>query len=44
MTNDNDNAGLAPGRSQAGPHSLGGSPDVPVGRGADLPTGLFHHP
>jgi TrmH family RNA methyltransferase len=26
--------GRAPGRSQAGPHSLGGSPDVSVGRGA----------
>ncbi len=44
MTNDNDKAGLAPGRSQAGPHSLGGSPDVPVGRGADMTTGLIHHP
>src|SRR5207237_3297836 len=29
-------AGRAPGRSQAGPHPLGGSPDVPVGRGADM--------
>ena len=27
-------AGRAPGRSQAGPHPLGGSVDVPVGRGA----------
>src|SRR5580765_1226430 len=27
-------AGRAPGRSQAGPHPLGGSADVPVGRGA----------
>jgi ABC-type dipeptide/oligopeptide/nickel transport system ATPase component len=27
-------AGRAPGRSQAGPHPLGGSTDVPVGRGA----------
>jgi glucokinase len=27
-------AGRAPGRSQAGPHPLGGSGDVPVGRGA----------
>ncbi len=27
-------AGRAPGRSQAGPHPLGGSPDAPVGRGA----------
>ena len=44
MTNDTDKAGLAPGRSQAGPHSLGGSPDVPVGRGADMTTGLIHHP
>ena len=26
-------AGRAPGRSQAGPHPLGGSTDVPVGRG-----------
>ena len=44
MTNDNDKAGLAPGRSQAGPDPLGGSPDVPVGRGADMTTGLIHHP
>ena len=44
MTNDNDKAGLAPGHSQAGPHPLGGSPDVPVGRGADMTTGLIHHP
>src|SRR5947207_4875688 len=29
-------AGRAPGRSQAGPHPLGGSADVPVGRGADM--------
>jgi len=29
-------AGRAPGRSQAGPHPLGGSPDVPVGRGAPI--------
>jgi flagellum-specific ATP synthase len=29
-------AGRAPGRSQAGPHPLGGSVDVPVGRGADV--------
>jgi len=28
--------GLAPCRSQAGPHPLGGSTDVPVGRGADI--------
>jgi hypothetical protein len=27
-------AGRAPGRSQAGPHSLGGSTDVLGGRGA----------
>ncbi len=27
-------AGRAPGRSQAGPHPLGGSHDIPVGRGA----------
>ena len=44
MTNDNDKAGLAPGHSQAGPHPLGGSPDVTVGRGADMTTGLIHHP
>ena len=44
MTNDTDMAGQAPGRSQAGPHPLGGSPDVPVGRGADMTTGLIHHP
>ena len=31
--------GRAPGRSQAGPHPLGGSLDVPVGRGA--PVWLF---
>jgi peptide/nickel transport system ATP-binding protein len=29
-------AGRAPGRSQAGPHPLGGSSDVSVGRGAPL--------
>ena len=34
-------AGRAPGRSQAGPHPLGGSADVPVGRGAARnPAGL----
>jgi len=44
MTNDTDMAGRAPGRSQAGPHPLGGSPDVPVGRGADMTTDLIHHP
>src|SRR5439155_13903062 len=31
---DASSAGRAPGRSQAGPHPLGGSVDVPVGRGA----------
>jgi len=30
-------AGRAPGRSQAGPHPLGGSPAVLRGRGARLP-------
>ena len=30
----NEEAGRAPGRSQAGPHPLGGSGDVAVGRGA----------
>ena len=44
MTNDNDIAGQAPGRSQAGLHPLGGSPDVLVGRGADMTTDLIHHP
>ena len=29
-------AGRAPGRSQAGPHPLAGSADVPVGRGANV--------
>jgi len=29
--------GRAPGRSQADPHPLGGSADVFVGRGADIP-------
>ena len=29
-------AGRAPGRSQAGPHPLGGSADVLIGRGADV--------
>ena len=34
-------AGRAPSRSQAGPHSLGGSPEVPIGRGAHRnPAGL----
>ncbi len=33
-TSKHDSAGRAPGRSQAGPHPLGGSADVPVGRGA----------
>ena len=32
-------AGRAPGRSQAGPHPLGGSDDVPGGRGAVLLKG-----
>ncbi|MBX3622469.1 MAG: ABC transporter ATP-binding protein [Rhizobacter sp.] len=32
--NQIEESGRAPGRSQAGPHPLGGSPDVPVGRGA----------
>ena len=32
----NDVAGRAPGRSQAGPDPLGGSADVPVGRGAPV--------
>ena len=40
-------AGRAPGRSQAGPHPLGGSADVPVGRGADriavIGAGLMGH-
>jgi shikimate dehydrogenase len=35
MTASND-PGRAPGRSQAGPHPLGGSADVAVGRGAAL--------
>src|SRR4051794_15189481 len=29
-------SGRAPGRSQAGPHPLGGSAEVPVGRGASF--------
>jgi flagellar biosynthesis protein FlhG len=33
-TSKHDSADRAPGRSQAGPHPLGGSVDVPVGRGA----------
>jgi arginase len=33
-------AGRAPGRSQAGPHPLGGSADVLVDRGADTPRGV----
>jgi len=36
MTKQEGAAGRAPGRSQAGPHTLGGSPDVPVGPGAPL--------
>jgi len=37
MTDETDKgaAGRAPGRPQAGPHPLGGSADVLVGRGAD---------
>ena len=35
-----DPAGPAPGRSQAGPHPLGGSAGVPVGRGAHVSTAL----
>ena len=31
-------AGRAPGRSQAGPRPLGGPADVPVGRGAVIPS------
>ncbi len=34
--------GRAPGRSQAGPHPPGGSPDVSVGRGA-VPTVITSH-
>ena len=37
MSSENT-AGRVPGRSQAGPHPLGGSADVPVGRGADTPA------
>jgi len=33
-----DLAGRAPGRSQAGPHPLGGSADVPAGRAASIPS------
>ena len=44
MTDDTDNAGRAPGQSQAGPHSLGGSTDVLGGRGVDMTTRLIHHP
>ncbi|MBL0727774.1 GGDEF domain-containing protein [Piscinibacter sp. HJYY11] len=36
-------AGRAPGRSQAGPHPLGGSADVPVGRGAVKPDRRYAH-
>src|SRR5690349_4048675 len=32
-------AGRAPGRSQAGPHPLGGSTRVPMGRGVDVTAG-----
>src|ERR1700749_1328746 len=38
--NDSSSAGRAPGRSQAGPHPLGGSADVPGGRGAVLSDAL----
>ena len=34
-------AGRAPGRSQAGPHPLGGSADVPVGRGVAILADLL---
>jgi predicted esterase YcpF (UPF0227 family) len=36
-------AGRAPGRSQAGPHPLGGSPEVPLGRGAPITHLLYLH-
>ena len=36
-----DAAGRAPGRSQAGPHPLGGSVDVPVEREADILQDAF---
>ncbi|MBI3369200.1 MAG: D-alanine--D-alanine ligase [Burkholderiales bacterium] len=35
MTADVKGKGLAPGRSQAGPHPLGGSAGVPAGRGVE---------
>jgi putative ABC transport system ATP-binding protein len=35
--NQIEEAGRAPGRPQAGPHSFGGSTDVPGGRGANTP-------
>jgi len=42
MTADNDSscAGRAPGRAPAGPDPLGGSADVPGGRGADMSDAL----
>src|SRR4051812_35415215 len=36
-------AGPAPGRSQAGPHPLGGSADVFIGRGVVMSTVLLLH-
>ena len=36
-------AGRAPGRSQAGPHPLGGSADLPVGRGAVISAAAEFH-
>ena len=39
MSAEVSSAGRAPGRSQAGPHPLGGSTDVPVGRGAVIHPG-----
>jgi predicted esterase YcpF (UPF0227 family) len=36
-------AGRAQGRSQAGPHPLGGSSDVPIGRGAPITHLLYLH-
>ena len=38
-----EKAGRAPGRSQAGPHPLGGSADVLVGRGAPV-TPIHEYP
>jgi iron complex transport system ATP-binding protein len=39
LPRDNNGAGRAPGRSQAGPHPLGGSTDVPVGQGVVIAAG-----